>query len=72
MAGALSTLCQAGSRRQCLRTGVMLPTIRTIRPLIHERRNENDRIDPIGAAEHRRLRYREFTQEVAPTRAKAR
>ena len=27
MAGALSALCQAGRRRQCLRTGAMLPTI---------------------------------------------
>src|SRR5215813_11278037 len=54
----------------------MLPTIRTIRQLIHERLNENDRIDPIGAAGHRPLRCREFTQELPrkllPTRAKAR
>jgi len=30
MARALSALCQAGRRRQCLRTGVMLPTINNL------------------------------------------
>jgi hypothetical protein len=34
MAGALSALCQAGRRRQCLKTGVMLPTIYTAGELL--------------------------------------
>ena|SRR5690349_10954630 len=49
--------------------------IRTIRPLIHERRNENDRSDPIGTAEHRSRRHRVhrgITQATAPNKSQRR
>ena len=46
--------------------------IRTIRPLIHERRDESDRIGAIGTAEHRSRRHpvhRGITQETAPNKS---